>query len=50
MTEQQRWYLFSEEKAKILNIKPMGYWLGGALSSVDPQIMGLDLLLQLKGA
>ena len=33
--------VMSEEKAKELGIKPMAYWVGGALAGVDPSVMGI---------
>ena len=33
--------VMSEEKAKELGVKPMATWVGGALSAVDPSIMGV---------
>ena len=33
--------VMSEEKAKELGVKPMAYWVGGALAGVDPSVMGI---------
>ena len=33
--------VMSEEKAKEFGIKPMAYWVGGALAGVDPSVMGI---------
>ena len=33
--------VMSEEKAKVLGVKPMAVWIGGALGGVDPAIMGI---------
>lgn len=33
--------VMSEEKAKELGVKPMAYWIAGALGGVDPAIMGI---------
>jgi acetyl-CoA C-acetyltransferase len=33
--------VMSEEKAKELGVKPMAYWVAGALGGVDPSIMGV---------
>ena len=33
--------VMSEEKAKVLGVKPMATWVGGALGGVDPSIMGV---------
>lgn len=33
--------VMSEDKAKELGVKPMAYWIAGALGGVDPKIMGV---------
>ena len=33
--------VMSEEKAKELHVKPLAYWVAGALEGVDPSIMGI---------
>jgi acetyl-CoA C-acetyltransferase len=33
--------VMSEDKAKELGVKPMAYWVAGALGGVDPKIMGV---------
>ncbi|OJG74925.1 acetyl-CoA C-acetyltransferase [Enterococcus quebecensis] len=42
--------LMSEEKAKQLNLKILGYWEAGELSGVDPSIMGIGPIAATKKA
>ncbi len=40
--------VMSEEKAKELGVTPMATWVAGALGGVEPEIMGVGILLLLQ--
>ena len=40
--------LMTEEKAKELGVKPMAYFVGGAMGGVDPKIMGVGPVAAVK--